>query len=216
MSPTSYEETNINLNFTKKKSLMRKFIAVTVLVLLTILGNGQMMFNNIQLGVPYHNFKLELQKKGFTYQYNIEKEAENVFSYTGKFIDKDVNLGVLVTPKSKTVWKVMVELPGSDSWNIIKSEFFDLCEKMSKKYGLPYQRKTTFSKPYADGDGNELQAVFQDKCAYFYIWKTENGSVGIDLNSYVEGTALINIWYEDKNASTINSSENNKILMDGL
>jgi len=87
---------------------------------------------------------------------------------------------------------------------------------MSQKYGLPYQRKTVFSKPYADGDGNELLAIFQDKFAYFYIWKTENGSLGIEINSHLEGTALINIRYEDKNASSTNTSEKEKIFMDGL
>ena len=114
---------------------MRKFLSVLALIFLTTFSYGQMIFNGIQLGVSYHNFKLELQKKGFTYQHNIEKESENTFTYTGKFIDKDVDLGVLVTPKSKIVWKVIVDLPESNSWESIKSEFFDLCEKMSQKYG---------------------------------------------------------------------------------
>jgi hypothetical protein len=195
---------------------MRKLVIVMGLIFLTSFGFGQMTFNNIPLGGPYYNFKLELQKKGFNYHSNSEKEAENIFSYTGKFIDKDVDLGVLVTPKTKIVWKVNVELPGSNSWADIKSEFFDLCNKIIQKYGNATQIHQSFSSPYFEGDGNELLAIYKEKCIYVYYWKTENGLIVIKIVSHLEGTALINISYEDKNASAINTAEKDKIIMDGL
>jgi hypothetical protein len=175
-----------------------------------------MIFNTIPLGQPYHNFKLELQKKGFTYQFNSEKEADNTFSYSGKFIDKEVHLEVMATPKTKTVWKVNVELPESKSWTETKTEFFDLCNKLTSKYGAAYQKKTVFANPNNAGDGNELQAIFQNKCTYFYNWKTENGLIVIKVSSHTEGSALIIISYEDKNAAAINATEKDKTIMDGL
>jgi hypothetical protein len=195
---------------------MRKLVIVSVLIFLTIFGFGQMMFNNIQLGGPYYNFKLELQKKGFDYHSDSEKEAENIFSYTGKFIDKDVELGVMVTPKTKIVWKVNVELPVSNTWTSLKSDFFDLQKKMTQKYGSAYNGHAIFLAPSYEGDGNELLAIFQDKCSYDSYWKTENGFIVIKIISHAEGTALINISYEDKKASAINTAEKDKIIMDGL
>ena len=195
---------------------MKKLAIALVFIFLTGCSFGQMMFNNIRLGVPYHNFKLELQKKGFDYRPDSERESENIFSYTGKFIEKDVELRVMVTPKTKTVWRVNVELPESVTWADLKRDFFDLVEKLSQKYGLALQKKAFFSKPYSDGDGNELLAIFQKKCKYVYSWKPENGIIGIEIISYKEGTALINIWYEDKNASALYSAEKNQVIQDGL
>lgn len=195
---------------------MRKLVIVSLLIFLTIFGYGQMTFNNIPLGGPYYNFKLELQKKGFDYHSDSEKEADNIFSYTGNFIGKDADLGVMVTPKTKIVWKVNVELPASNSWADLKSEFFDLGIKMNQKYGPSFNMLTFFEKPYIEGDGNELLAVYQNKCTYVYNWKTENGSIGIKIISHMEGTALINISYEDKKASAVNTAEKDKIITDGL
>jgi hypothetical protein len=195
---------------------MRKLAIILALIFLTIFSFGQMMFNNIPLGGPHYNFKLELQKKGFTYDSDKVKEAENIFSYTGKFIDKDVDLRVLVTPSTRTVWKVNAELPESNSWAGLKSEFIDLSKKLTQKYGHYYQGKAEFLQPYNEGDGNELLAIYQEKCIYFNYWKTENGFIGISIISHREGTALINISYEDKEASAINTAEKDKIIIDGL
>ena len=195
---------------------MRKLVIILVLIFLKIFSFGQITFNNIPLGGPYYNFKLELQKKGFTYHSNNEKEAGNIFSYSGKFIDQDVDIQVMVTPITKMVWKVNIELHASNSWTDIKSEFLDLYKKMTQKYGRAANATTFFLKPYSEGDGNELLAVYQDKCTYVSNWNTENGFIGLKIISHGEGTALINISYEDKNASAINSAEKDKIIMDGL
>ena len=195
---------------------MRKFIILLGLIFLTELSIGQMVFNNMEMGVPYHNFRLDLIKKGYIFRSDPVKEAENTFSYSGKFINKDANIEVMVTPNTKIVWKVSVELPESNSWDGLKSEFFDLCKKMTQKYGRASKFLTSFLKPYAEGDGNELQAIYNGKCTYFYNWKTENGLIGIAIISHKEEAALINIWYEDKDASATNSEEKNKVIMDGL
>jgi hypothetical protein len=87
---------------------------------------------------------------------------------------------------------------------------------MTQKYGHTTDVMNSFAYPYYEGDGNELLAAFQDKCRYFSNWKTENGVIGIKITSDEQGTAFINISYEDKNASAINSAEKDKIIMDGL
>jgi hypothetical protein len=195
---------------------MRKPIILIVLMHAVTCGFGQMTFNNIELGVPHQSFKIKLQEKDFKYRYNPESETENIYSYTGKFIGKDVNLKVLVTPTTKIVWKVNAELPESNSWDTLKTEFLDLCKKMSQKYGYPAKTRAVFTSPYSEGDGNELLAISQGKCTYFYNWKTENGFIVIEIISYEQGKALINISYEDKNAKAIYSEEKDKIILDGL
>jgi hypothetical protein len=177
---------------------------------------GQMMFNNIQLGVSQQSFKIKLQEKDYKYRYNPEKEADGVYSYTGEFIGKDVDLKVLVTPTTKTVWKVDAELPETASWDSLKIEYFDLCKKLTQKYGASAKSRAIFTSPYADGDGKELLAVYEDKCTYFANWKTENGLITIEITSKQQGTALIVISYEDKNAKALYTSEKDKIILDGL
>jgi hypothetical protein len=195
---------------------MRKLVIILVLIFLNIFSFGQMTFNGIPLGGPYHNFKLELQKKEFTYRFNTTKEAENIYSYTGKYIEKDVDLEVMVTPTTKTVWKVSIDLPAFNSWRDIKTEFNDLEKKMTLKYGPGYYGHITFLTPYIEGDGNELLAIAQNKCTYEYCWKNNNGTIIMKMVGHGEGAALINITYEDKNASDVNKAENDKIIMDGL
>jgi len=195
---------------------MRKLVIILVLNYLTIVSFGQMIFNTIPMGGPYYNFKLELKKKGFTFRSDKVKEAENIYSYTGKFIDKEVDLKVSVSPTAKIVWKVDVEFPESSSWDTIRNEFLDLGKKMTQKYGNTLDRHAFFSSPYYDGGGNELLAIYQNKCTYDYNWHIENGSISLKIISHKQGTALINIWYEDKDASATNTAEKDKIIMDGL
>jgi hypothetical protein len=202
-------------NFTKKKLKMKKLIILLQLMFMTIFGFSQMMFSDIELGLSYQEFKVKLQEKGFIYHYTY-LETKNIFSYRGKFIGKDVGVGVKVTPTTKIVWRVDVELPELISWDTTKSEFFDLCKKLTQKYGPPNKKLTSFSEPYYEGDGNELLAICQDKCTYVYNWKTINGFVGIEIISHRQGTALMNIWYEDKKASAANSAEKDKIIINGL
>lgn len=195
---------------------MRTLLIILLLLLFTTFGQGQMIFNTIPLGGLYANFKIELQKKGFTYHSDKAKEAENIFSYSGKFIDKDVDLRVFVTPTTKTVWRIEVDLPSLQSWTDLKTEYTDLQKKMTQKYGGAFSGHASFLSPYSEGDGKELLAVAQNKCNYDYYWKTDNGSIMIKIISHAEGTALINVSYEDKNASATNKSEKDKIIMDGL
>jgi hypothetical protein len=193
---------------------MKKLVIVLLLIFLTIISFSQLTFNNIPLGTSYQDFKIKLQEKGFIF-HPVEGD-DNSYYYTGEFIGKDAEIMVLITPKTKIVWKVAVYLPELSNWNRVKSEFLYLCEKMEEKYGSPTDKFTFFSDPYYEGDGYELQAIYKEKCHYGSFWGNDNGDIFIHLMSFKYETAQITIYYEDKKATAIYLSEKDQIIKDGL
>jgi hypothetical protein len=175
-----------------------------------------MTFMNIPLGQPYKDFKLQLQDKGFISRPAFGKDDDNIYSYSGKFIGQDAELMVLVSPKTKMVWKVNVFLPEQYNWSGIKSEFNSLCEKMAEKYGPPSDKYSSFSGPYKEGDGHELQAISEDKCSYEYLWESESGFITVKIWGYDGESAQLEVGYEDKKSADVNTFENDQIIKEGL
>ena len=100
-------------------------------------------FKNIPIDGKMTDYSKELSKLGFT----IDRTDDNIMTLTGEFANKTCEILVIGSTKSQLTWKVVVKFPEESSWSSIKSNYFELKELMSKKYG---DGKTYefFSKPY--------------------------------------------------------------------
>ena len=158
-------------------------------------------FRDVELKGHVLDFVSELQKLDYTLT-SIDKEGSTVIM-KGKFIGRDCELYILASARTKTVWKVAVYFDKSNNWPFLKTDYTTLKEQISEKYKKPVKSFEFFSKPYADGDGHELQALKKDKCTYSTYWKLNEGFVKLSITSFCQ----ISIGYEDKINSAIDSSE---------
>ena len=113
---------------------------------------------------------------------------------SGVFTGKEATIYVLFSPKTETVWKVGVTFSqdGND-WSTIKNNYLEYKQYYINKYGETHDDFNFFSSPYKENDGNEIQAIEEDKCHYSCYFELEEGSIAINISSYKN----ITISYED-------------------
>jgi hypothetical protein len=118
---------------------------------------------------PVAAFNAQLKTKGFTL--DVLQTEGDLYVFTGTISTKDVEIVVITTPTSKLVKKLVVFYPKQESWYSLKSQFNDVVEVITKKYGKPDDNYAFFQSPYEEGDGYEMTAVGTENCFYLYAWK---------------------------------------------
>ena len=174
---------------------------------MTIVCHSQIKFYTIPLGLSYDDFDSQLQAKRFIPDTAYNERSDTSFLYKGLLMTRNVDVMVSVTPGTKTVWKVDIYFPNVNSWQIVKNDFFEACSTMNKNYGTPKEQITSFTYPYRDGDGYELQAISKKKCIYQYHWEIRYGTVQVVIVSPNDNSAQVIISYVDKQASAIFEAE---------
>jgi len=178
-----------------------------MMCLATTVSFGQ-TFNGIELGKNLVQTQLELKNKGFV----LLKNSGNVYQYSGKVGSDNVEVYIVCTPKTKTIWKLQVEIDKSYSWFSAKNSFDKYYGILSEKYGQSKDDYKFFSSPYYDGDGYELQALYVDKCFWTSAWNdTNQNTISLELVSYERGISLTLISYENKIGVELKITEQNEI-----
>lgn len=149
--------------------------------------------------------------------YSTVTTTENSIIMKGAFAGfEDCVVFVISTPKTKTVWKIVVYLPEQTSWYSVKSRYNTYKEQYTEKYGTTDKSFEFFSDPYYEGDGYELLALDQEKCHYNSFWKVENGHISLSIESLRYSEANVKITYEDSKGAELMSKEKGQIVNDDI
>lgn len=180
-----------------------------ILVLLILFSNllfGQTI-DGITLGKTEKEVISKLISKGFKL---INTPTKTNKRYKGKLSNEDdVEISILSTPKTKLVWKLIIETYAYN-WPNAKATFDNYKAKLVNKYGDSLSNNYHyFSTPYFEGDGYEMQALYKDKCTWYSSW--DSPTISIEIKSYEYGKAEIWISYENEKASEINNTEKAEI-----
>ena len=185
-----------------------KNLLIAIAILATSVLNAQ-EFSGVPIDGDLTTFLTRIKAKGFTFKKYIEQGA----IINGKIGIRDVEVFVFTTPKSKKVFKLSVYFPERSTWGSLKSEYFELVEVLTKKYGEPTSRYSSFKSPYEEGDGYEMSAVQLEKCNYSTFWiKRNNLSMVIDISKFHQ----INITYENDTNMKLKKDETNAIQSNAL
>ena len=190
---------------------MKKFIICFALCLMATLNiNAQEKEHLKFMGIPIEGnasaFSQKLVTKGFVKT----KTSENTCALKGTFAgEKDVELIVCQTPKTKQVWKVSVYLPKVSTWSIIKRQYERYKTSFSEKYGTPDHNYEFFDSPYYEGDGYEESAVKNEKCFYASIWDC---GLMVSISQFMQ----IKLVYEDPINSELDDKEKNQVIEDDI
>lgn len=171
---------------------MKKLFLLLILTLNSLLLSAQshITFKGIPVDGHVSMFVEKLEKKG----YKLRDKLDSGYVMSGVFTGKEATILVLFSPKTETVWKVGVTFSqdGND-WSTIKNNYLEYKQYYINKYGEPHDDFNFFSSPYKENDGNEIQAIEEDKCHYSCYFELEEGSIAINISSYKN----ITISYED-------------------
>ena len=193
---------------------MTRFILLLIISLFcitTVQSQSQhMLFKNIPIDGALDSFVRKMEREGFTTTYSYQDGTVVVMK--GPFIGQICEIYIIATNNTKTVWKVVAQLPQKKSWNTLKTDYFKLKELYTTKYGQPSDSFEFFSKPYYEGDGYELQALRKDKCNFVTFFTFQEGGITVKIGT--DGN--INLAYEDFINSEIDTKEKEDIITEDI
>lgn len=164
-------------------------------------------FKGVSIDGTIQDVISKLSKEGFT---EVSKGSE-VAVMKGEFANRNCNLYIGATSKSKKVYTIMVAFDESNSWYSLKALYRELKESLKNKYNVKPNASEWFAEPYYEGDGYELQALRKDKCFYYSKFKVNKGEITVYI-TYKE----VRIQYTDKINDGIYESEKKTKVYDDL
>jgi len=159
------------------------------------------------LGVKVDGKKSEViqqfKQKGFTVKGDDSKDIVTLIGDAG---GKTVDLLIISSPTTQTVWKFAVYLPQRSTWSSLKGEYQDFLEMLSTKYGKPEKTYQFFSSPYDEGDGYEMTGVSIGKSNYISFWPEDQG-----ITLEISKTKQVRIAYENGKNYEISKQESDAL-----
>lgn len=186
-----------------------KSILIITFCLLVFSGYSQehLRFKNVPMDGTVINFTKELIKQGFI----VKKENKNLHVLTGNFIGRPCEVRLVATKKTAAIWKVVVLLPTVKDWAPLKIDYMSLKNAFVDKYGEGKSYEF-FSKPYAEGESDEMEALSFGRCHYITYWEKPEGTVALQITT--EGR--ITITYEDALNRTLYDKENSQVISNDI
>ena len=187
---------------------MRLLFLFLSLILSVSVSYGQhIKFMGTEVTGFFESFKDSLTLKGFTHVGSFE----TLHKFYGKFANEFVTLNVMASPKTNTVFKVIVYFPERDDWRNLKKDYFAKKEMYKTKYPLDKDFEF-FSSPYEDGDGYELRAVAKGKCNYVSFYLALGGHITVEITK----SSQIKVVYEDRENIKLGQQELNQKAIDDI
>ena len=188
---------------------MKKYILSGIFSVITVLSFAQterhLSFKGVPLEGTLNEYVAKMKQNGFTL---IKTEEESAFLH-GDFAGyKSCIVGVSTLKQKDLVYKIAVIFPESDTWSSLSSNYFNLKDMLTEKYGDPaveIEKFDTYSEPR--DDRGRMHAVQFDNCKYQSIWSMEQGQIELSIDHQSVLSCYVRLLYFDKiNGDKIKSS----------
>jgi hypothetical protein len=189
---------------------MNKNITILLFLFLTKLSFGQssnhLSFKGVPIDGTLEEYVVKMKQNDFTLL-----QTEDGTSYlSGDFAGyKNCIVGVSTLKQKDLVHKILVVFSDKDSWSGLHTNYFDLKQKLTEKYGKPSDVVEKFDVPsYSQprDDQDKMYKVKFDQCKYYSIWRLENGEIQLSIDHKGVKSCFIKLAYKDKiNGAIINA-----------
>ena len=150
-----------------------------------------------------------MKKAGFTHK----GTKDGVAVLEGEFASyKNCIIGVSTMKQKDLVSKIGVMFPDRDTWSSLSSNYFNLKELLTEKYGSPSESTEEFQSYTPDDDGSKMIQVQLGACKYYTTYDTEKGTIQLSIEHDGLTRCFVKLSYFDK----INSEVVKKQALDDL
>lgn len=170
-------------------------------------NNLHLRFNGIPITGSLNNIQNKLTAKGFRFA---SKDGDAV-EMVGKFANEKCRIILYATPKTKTIYQIIVDYGKEDGWGLLKSHYLQLKKFLKEKYNINPGSVERFIDPYYEGDGYELSATRNNKCIYFSTFTLSNGEITLAI-----ADERVLISYKDEKGNELNEHEVKELSLDDL
>ncbi|NQY07521.1 MAG: hypothetical protein HRT68_15325 [Flavobacteriaceae bacterium] len=169
-----------------------------------------MTFKGVPIDGTLNEYVSKMKQSGFT----LIRTEDGAAVLKGEFAAyKGCIIGVSTLKGKDLVSKITVLFPERETWSSLSSNYFNLKELLTEKYGKPtkvVEKFDTSLKP--DDDGDRMYAVKRDNCKYDTTYELENGSIQISIDHHSVSRCFVKLTYIDK----INSEKVRQKAIDDL
>jgi hypothetical protein len=167
-------------------------------------------FKGVPIDGTRDEFVLKMKKSGFTHT----GTEDGVAILQGDFASyKSCIVGVSTLKTKDLVSKIAVLFPDRDTWSTLSSNYFDLKEMLTEKYGKPsdcVEKFQSYTEPR--DDDRKMSEVGLDRCKYRTTYETEKGTIQLTIEQEGVIRCFVKLAYFDK----INSATVKKQALDDL
>jgi hypothetical protein len=187
---------------------MKKTLIILILALTTTIALAQtnsadhLSFKGVPIDGTLNEFVAKMKQSGFT----LLGTENGVVTLNGDFASyKGCIIGVATTKGKDLVSKITVIFPALKSWSSLASNYFNLKEMLTEKYGEPSESVEKFEiyggEP--EDDGTKFMYVQLDKCKYYSIFKTEKGNIELQIKGNHSSSFVILSYFDKINGDIV-------------
>ena len=193
---------------------MKKLLTLVVCLLMIggIYAQEQhLAFKGVPIDGALKDYKDAMIKAGFHY----EGEDEGVALLSGDFAGfKNVMIAVYTLANCDVVSHIAVIFPENSTWSELLTDYENLKDMMTKKYGRPKDCQERFTSYVSDSGDLRLTALSKGEYEWHTNYETDLGSIKLTISKgmvhYHTGCAVL--IYQDK----INSDKVKNSAIDDL
>ena len=184
---------------------MKKITISIIVVLSTIISiaqtqintdsSGHLTFKGVPIDGTLDEYVSKMKKSGF-----IHKDTEDETAILeGDFASyKNCIVGVSTLKQKNLVSKIIVVFPDHDTWSSLSSNYFNLKEMLTEKYGNPSECVEKFQSYTPSDDGSKMYKVQLDACKYYTTYETEKGTIQLSIKHDGVTRCFVRLVYIDK------------------
>ncbi len=179
---------------------MKKLLLSLFLVLTSLISFAQtsdhLTFKGVPIDGTLDEYVSKMKKSGFSHL----ATEDGIAILKGDFAGyKDCTVGVYTLKQQDLVHKIAVIFPDKDTWSRLSTNYFDLKQMLTEKYGKPsdvVEKFDGYSQP--KDDNSKMYEVKFDRCKYYSIWETENGEIQLSIEHNSVTSCFVRLGYFDR------------------
>lgn len=164
-------------------------------------NSKHLTFKGVPIDGKLADYIIKMKKSGFTHK----GTKDGVAILEGDFASyKNCIVGVSTLKQKDLVSKIVVLFPDRETWSALSSNYFNLKELLTEKYGKPSESVEEFQSYTPEDDGSKLTQVQLGACKYYTTYETEKGSIQLTIEHDDVRSCFVKLAYFDKlNGDTI-------------
>jgi len=181
------------------------FLAVIISIPTFAQTLEHMSFKGVPIDGTLNEYVAKMKQNGFQYLGTEDGTAILNGDFAGY---KNCHVGVTTLNKIDLVHKIGVIFPNQETWSRLFSNYSDLKQMLTEKYGNPNDEVELFDVKSFElplDDNSKMHQVKMDRCNFYTVWKTDKGEIqlAIDHNGFT--SCFVKVGYFDKiNSAIIN------------
>ena len=194
------------------RTLFLSFLAVIMAMSTFAQTSEHMSFKGVPIDGTLNEYVAKMKQSGFQYLGAEDGTALLNGDFAGY---KNCHVAVTTLKKIDLVHKIGVIFPNQETWSRLSSNYSDLKQMLTDKYGNPNEEVELFDvKPFQLplDDNMKMNQVGIDNCKFFTVWKTDKGEIQLSIDHSGFTSCFVKVVYFDR----INSAIINEKVKDDL